>query len=93
MAYTELVMIALSIKLPEELAERSRRVARKLGITRSELIRQALIHEIDQVQAGLERRAMAQSLQALAEAADEIEALDRAFDETLPEDKEGWWNG
>jgi metal-responsive CopG/Arc/MetJ family transcriptional regulator len=93
MAYTELVMIALSIKLPEELAERSRRVARKLGITRSELIRQALIHEIDQVQAGLERRAMAQSLQALAETADEIEALDRAFDETLPEDKEGWWNG
>jgi len=86
-------MIPLSIKLPEDLAERSRRVARKLGITRSELIRQALVHEIDQVQAGLERRAMAQSLKDLAGAAREIEALDRAFDETLPEDKEGWWNG
>jgi metal-responsive CopG/Arc/MetJ family transcriptional regulator len=87
-------MIALSIKLPEDLAEQSRRVARKLGITRSELIRQALVHEIDQVQAGLERRAMARSLQAMAAGASrESEALDRAFDETLVEETEGWWNG
>ena len=34
-------MIALSIKVPEHLAEQSRQVARKLGITRSELIRRA----------------------------------------------------
>ncbi len=86
-------MKALSIKLPEELAEQSRQVARRLGITRSELIRQALVHEIDQVQAGLERRAMAQSLHAMGGAVDETEALDRALDETLPEEKDGWWNG
>ena len=84
-------MIALSIKLPEDLAEHSRQVARKLGITRSELIRQALLHEIDQVEAGLERRAIARSLQAMAGASTQIEALDRAMDETLPEEKEGWW--
>ena len=86
-------MIALSIKLPEDLAEQSRRVARELGITRSELIRQALVHEIDHIQAGLERRAMAQSLQAMAAASREAEALDRALDEMLPEETEGWWNG
>ena len=86
-------MKALSIKLPEELAEQSRQVARRLGITRSELIRQALVHQIDQVQAGLERRAMAQSLHAMGGAVDETEALDRALDETLPEEKDGWWNG
>lgn len=85
-------MIALSIKLPEDLAEQSRQVARKLGITRSELIQQALLHEIDQVEAGLERRAIARSLQAMAGASTQIEALDRAMDETLPEEKEGWWN-
>ena len=86
-------MIALSIKLPEDLAKQSRRVARKLGITRSELIRQALVHEIDQVEAGLERRAMAQSLRAIAGISREAEGLDRAFDEALPGEKEGWWNG
>jgi hypothetical protein len=56
------------------------------------LIRQALLHEIDQVEAGLERRAIARSLQAMARASHEIEALDRAMDKTLPEEKEGWWN-
>ena len=86
-------MIALSIKLPEDLAEQSRQVARKLGITRSELIRQALVHEIDQVQASLERRAIARSLQAMARTSHDTEALERALDETLPEEKGGWWNG
>ena len=86
-------MKALSIKLPEDLAEQSRQVARRLGITRSELIRQALVHEIDQVQARLERRAMAQSLHGMTGSSDETEALDRALDETLPGEKKGWWNG
>ncbi len=86
-------MKALSIKLPEDLEERSRQVARQLGITRSELIRRALVHEIDHVQAGLERRAMAQSLQAMTVVSDETEVLDRALDEALPKEKEGWWNG
>ena len=92
--YTEAVMVALSIKLPEELAEMSRQVARKLGITRSELIRQALVHEIEHVEASLERRAMAESLRAMAgtdSVARDNEALDQALDEVLPEEKEGWW--
>ena len=38
-------MIALSIKLTEELDKTSRKLARKLGISRSELIRQALANE------------------------------------------------
>ncbi len=58
-------MVALSIKLPKDLAEMSRQVARRLGITRSELIRQALVHEIEQVKARLERGAMAASLRAM----------------------------
>ena len=58
-------MVALSIKLPKDLAEMSGQVARRLGITRSELIRQALVHEIEQVKARLERGAMAASLRAM----------------------------
>ncbi len=86
-------MKALSIKLPEDLAEQSRQVARELGITRSAPIRQALVHEIDQVQAGLEGRAVAKSLQAMAGISQETEVLDRALDESLPEENEGRWNG
>ena len=57
------------------------------------MIRQALVHEIEQARAGLEHRALAKSLQAMAAISHETEALDRALDETLPEDKDGCWNG
>ena len=89
-------MVALSIKLPEELATRSRRLAKKLGISRSELIRLALEHELEQVEARLERREMAASLAAMGadrSALEESEALDRALDERLPPEEEGWWQG
>jgi len=89
-------MIALSIQLPEHLAEASRRLARKLGISRSELIRRSLAHEIESVEAELERTAMAEGLRALgrnATAIEELETLDNGLVETLPEDKDAWWNG
>ena len=89
-------MIALSIKLPESLAEASRQLAGKLGISRSELIRRSLEHEITSVEAALERSAMAESFTAMGgnvAAVREAEALDNSFAEALPEDKDGWWNG
>jgi predicted transcriptional regulator len=89
-------MVALSIKLPDTLAEASRVTARKLGITRSEFIRQALAHEIEQVEAGLERRALADSLANMGRnmpASSEAEQLDQAMDEGLPQERENWWNG
>lgn len=89
-------MIALSIKLPDALAEASRVTARKLGMTRSEFIRQALAHEIEQVEAKLERQALAQSLASMGrnwQASLAAEQLDRAMDESLPQEKENWWNG
>lgn len=88
-------MIALSIKLTEELDKTSRKLAGKLGISRSELIRQALAHEIDQLEAHFERQAMADSLRAMAKRKKELgelEMLDHALDEPLPEEKEGWWS-
>ena len=68
-------------------------MARRLGITRSGLIQQALVHEIEQVEAGLERRARAKSLQARAGISNETEVLDRVLDESLPGEKKGWRNG
>jgi hypothetical protein len=92
----EVEMIDLSIKLPTQLAEQSQVVAKKLGITRSELIRRALSHEIEEAEAGIERRSMAQSLVAMQADASEVEAneaLDHAFDEPLPVEDDGWWRG
>ena len=89
-------MIALSIKLSESLAEASRQLAGKLGISRSELIRRALEHEITNVEAARERSAMAEGFRAMGEnvvAVGDAEALDNGFSEVLPEDRDGWWNG
>ncbi len=89
-------MIALSIKLPDTLAEASRATARKLGMTRSEFIRRALTHEIEQVEAKLERRALAESLANMGRnwhASLAAEQLDQAMDESLPHEKENWWKG
>ncbi len=89
-------MIALSVKLPESLAEASRQLAGKLGISRSELIRRSLEHEISSVEAALERSAMAEGFRAMSKNTDvikEAEALDNGFAEALPVDKDGWWNG
>lgn len=87
-------MIPLSIKLPDELASASRDTARKLGISRSELIRLSLEHEIERIEADLERRDMAQSLSAMAASPMYIHdatILDNALDEPLADDQDGWW--
>lgn len=92
----ETTVRALSIKLPEDLAAASLDVARRLGVSRSELIRQALVHEIEQAGAVVERRAMADSLQAMGRdpvARRAAEDLDGALDEPLPPEQEGWWRG
>ncbi len=82
-------MAALTIKLPDALARASTEMAQSLGMTPSELIRQALIHELEHLEASQERQAIAESLRAMAK--DE-----RYLDETLAEplDDEGnWWRG
>ena len=38
-------MSALSIELPDELADTSRAIAQRLGLTQSELVRRALVNE------------------------------------------------
>lgn len=89
-------MVALSIKLPKELAEASKEAARRLGLTRSQLIRQALVHELERVEAERERGAMAESFRAMGRDSrylKEAERLDDAFGEPLREERDEWWRG
>jgi metal-responsive CopG/Arc/MetJ family transcriptional regulator len=58
-------MAAISLKLPSDLAQESKVVAEKIGITRAELIRQALRNELDKVEARIEREAMAEALKIM----------------------------
>jgi metal-responsive CopG/Arc/MetJ family transcriptional regulator len=87
-------MTPLSIKLPDKLASASQQTARKLGISRSELIRLSLEHEIERIEADLERREMAQSLTAMANSPvymRDAEILDDALDEPLADEQDNWW--
>jgi metal-responsive CopG/Arc/MetJ family transcriptional regulator len=87
-------MMAISLKLPDELVEESTRQADRLGITRAELIRQAVRHELQRIQRQQEQLAMASSLRAMDEDAAyraESDTLDAGLAEALPEEKEGWW--
>lgn len=87
-------MTPLSIKLPDKLASASQETARRLGISRSELIRLSLEHEIERIEADLERREMAQSLTAMANSPMYLRhaaTLDSALDEPLADEQDNWW--
>jgi len=78
------------------LAAESKSVAQKIDISRTELIRQALRHELDEIKVDLERAAIAEVLTAMSENANyiqESEALYDGIDENLPEEPENWWKG
>ncbi len=89
-------MTAISLKLPDDLAKESKFIADKIGISRTELIRQALRHELDEIEARLERAAMAKALQTMRDDSayiQESEAVYKGFEEALPDEPENWWQG
>ena len=90
-------MAAISLHLPDDLALESKRVAEKIGVSRTELIRQALRHELDSIEACFEREEMAAALVGMR--ADTSyqqisEALDEGFAEKVAEEADdAWWRG
>ncbi len=89
-------MTAISLKLPDDLAQESKSVADKIGISRTELIRQALRHELDEIEARLERAAMARALQTMRDDSayiQESEAVYESLTESLPNEAKNWWQG
>lgn len=90
-------MTALSIHLPESLAKASQEIAEQMGISRTQFIRQALAHEIEQYYSEREQNEMVKSFKAMRKRASGhqvIEDFDEGFgDEQLPEDEEDWWTG
>jgi len=88
-------MTSLSITLPDNIAQASNETAKKLGITRTEFIRQAVVHELKNVQSKLEQKEvidcfnnMKLSRVYLEDAEQTIEELDI----NISEEKDEWWS-
>jgi metal-responsive CopG/Arc/MetJ family transcriptional regulator len=89
-------MTAISLKLPDELARQSTKAAEKMGISRTELIRVALEHELADISKRLEREDMAKALVAMREDSGyerDSAILDQGLMEGLPDEPENWWQG
>jgi metal-responsive CopG/Arc/MetJ family transcriptional regulator len=89
-------MTAISLKLPDELARKSTEAAEKMGISRAELIRVALEHELADIGKRLERADMVKAVEAMREDPDyeRVSAsLDQGLMEDLPNEPENWWQG
>jgi len=89
-------MTAISLKLPDELARKSTKAAEKMGISRAELIRVALEHELADIGKRLERADVVKAVEAMREDPDyqrESTSLDQGLMEDLPNEPENWWQG
>ena len=87
-------MTAISLKLPDELARKSTKAAEKMGISRAELIRVALEHELADIGKRQERADMVKAVQAIRGDPDyerESASLDQGLIEDLPNEPENWW--
>ncbi len=87
-------MTTLSIILPDPLAKASQEAAGKLGISRTQFIRQAIAHELEHFQARLEQEAMVKSMSAMKKSKEymkEAEKITKALNSDLPDDGEEWW--
>ena len=86
-------MTALSIVLPEELAQKSAFVAKKMHITRSQFIRLAIENELKTYRLMMEQQAMVAGFSALKQQTsylNEITDLEQ-LDVTLNDEGEWWW--
>jgi metal-responsive CopG/Arc/MetJ family transcriptional regulator len=88
-------MTTLSINLPDTIAKASQEAANKMGISRTEFIRQAVAHELKHFQETLEEKEMVASMIAMKESKTylkEIDYITKGFSTDLPEDRNGWWH-
>lgn len=87
-------MTTLSIVLPDNLAKASQEVAVRLGISRTQFIRQAIAHELEEFQSQLEQEAIVKSISAMKKDKKylkDAEKMTEGLNSDLPDDGEEWW--
>lgn len=88
-------MTTLSVVLPDDLAEASKKVARSLGVSRAQLIRQAIVHELENFKSRIEQKAMINSIVAMKKSKSylsESEEIVDGLNSVLPKDEDEWWS-
>lgn len=93
--YTIFNMTNLSIILPDTIAEASTKVAKELGVSRTEFIRRAIIHELDNYKTKSEELGIIKSFNAMKQSTKYSKAshklIDSLFTE-LPQEEDKWWD-
>lgn len=87
-------MTTLSIVLSDNLAKSSKQAAAKLGISRTQFIRQAIKHELENYQSKLEQEAIVKSISAMKKSRkylDEAEKITESLYSSLPDEEDEWW--
>jgi metal-responsive CopG/Arc/MetJ family transcriptional regulator len=88
-------MISLSINFPDNIVKVTNEVAKKLGVSRTEFIRQAVVHELNNFQIQLEQNDIIKSFAAMKKSKkynEETELLIDGLNSDLPLEGEEWWN-
>jgi len=88
-------MAAVLINLPESIKKDSTKVAKHLGLSRTEFIKQAIIHELDNFKRKTEESKIAMVFQSMKKSksylSESNEIMDN-FSVTLPKEDKTWWN-
>jgi metal-responsive CopG/Arc/MetJ family transcriptional regulator len=86
-------MTALSIIIPDALAQDSTLIAKKMHISRSQFIRLAIENEVKAYQVKREQQAMLAGFRAIKRHATYLEEIDELeqLDVKLKDEDEAWW--
>jgi len=88
-------MTTLSLILPDPVAKASKVAAKRLGISRTQFIRQAIAHELQNFDAQLEQEAIVKSITAMKKNKaylKESTEISEGFSSELPKEADEWWN-
>jgi len=88
------IMTTLSIVLPDNLAKASQEVAVKMGISRTQFIRQAILHELEEFQSQLEQEAIVKCFSVMKKDKNylkDAEQITERLNSDLPDDGDEWW--
>jgi metal-responsive CopG/Arc/MetJ family transcriptional regulator len=88
-------MTSLSIKLPDTIAKASNEAAKSLGMSRTEFIRQAIVHELDSFKTKVGETEIIKSFAAMKKSKEylkEAENITETLFSELPKEEDEWWN-
>ncbi|PCJ22923.1 MAG: hypothetical protein COA94_08660 [Rickettsiales bacterium] len=87
-------MTALSINLPDSLTKESTRFAKELGMSRTEFIKRAIIHELADLKKKQEEAKIINSFAAMKKSKTYIKQTIQTieeFEDILPSEQVQWW--